>query len=166
MDPKLFTIINYIFLFYSIVVGFDKSDIHFGPDDSGRSISITTQILLTTPGAPRIGRSFRFNIRQLPDQLPDSKFIVYWLTFKIFLKDIGDFLPSLPGGRASSRLPHTFSVQYASDGNNKALEQSVTVAYNVAATGETGGIIPSDVIMVYRNVSITADDIDSKYNQE
>ena len=80
------------------------------------------------------------------------------------MKDIGDFLPSLPGGRASSRLPHTFSVQYASDGNDKALEQSVTVAYNVAATGETGGIIPSDVIMVYRNVSIIADDIDSKYN--
>ena len=59
------------------VVGFDKSVIHFGPDDSGRSISITAQILLTTPGAPSISRSFRFNIRQLPDPLPDSKFKVY-----------------------------------------------------------------------------------------
>ena len=80
------------------------------------------------------------------------------------MKDIGDFLPSLPGGQDKSRLPRTFSVQYASDGNGNALEQSVTVTYDIAATGETGGIIPSGVIMVYRNVSITADDIDSKFN--
>ena len=79
------------------------------------------------------------------------------------MKDIGDFLPSLPGGRDSSRLPHTFSVRYASDGNDNALEQSVTVTYDIAATGETGGIIPSGVIMVYRNASVTADDIDSKF---
>ena len=57
----------------------------------------------------------------------------------------------------------TFSVRYASDGNDNALEQSVTVTYDIAATGETGGIIPSGAIMVYRNASVTADDIDSKF---
>ena len=53
-------------------------------------------------------------------------------------------------------------MQYASDGNDNALEQSVTVTYDIAATGVTGGIIPSGAVMVYRNVSITADDVDSK----
>ena len=54
-------------------------------------------------------------------------------------------------------------MRYASDGNDNALEQSVTVTYDIAATGETGGIIPSGAIMVYRNASVTADDIDSKF---
>ena len=53
-------------------------------------------------------------------------------------------------------------MQYASDGNDNALEPSVTVTYDIAATGVTGGIIPSGAVMVYRNVSVTADDIDSK----
>ena len=78
------------------------------------------------------------------------------------MKDIGYFLPSLPGGRASSRLPYTYDVEYASYGNGKALESSVTVTYDITATGEPRGIIPSGAVMVYRNVSITADDIDSK----
>ena len=50
-------------------------------------------------------------------------------------------------------------MRYASDGNDNALEQSVTVTYDIAATG----IIPSGAIMVYRNASVTADDIDSKF---
>ena len=54
-------------------------------------------------------------------------------------------------------------MRYASDGNDNALEDPVTVTYDIAATGETGGIIPSGAIMVYRNASVTAGDIDSKF---
>ena len=36
----------------------------------------TAQILLRTAGAPSIGADFRFNIRRLPETLPDSKFIL------------------------------------------------------------------------------------------
>ena len=54
-------------------------------------------------------------------------------------------------------------MRYASDGNDDALEPSVTVTYDIAATGVTGGIIPSGAIMVYTNASVTADDIDSKF---
>ena len=75
------------------------------------------------------------------------------------MKDIGYFLPSLSGGRASSRLPHTFNVQYVSDGNDNALEDPVTVTYTIEASSS----IPFGAIMVYRNVSVTADDIDSKF---
>ena len=143
-------------LFYSTVVGFDKSVIHFGPNDRGARIGITAQILLRTPGvtAPR-----RYDIRLLPNPLPDSKFMVYGLTFKFF-KDIGNFLPSLPSGRPATQLPYTYTLQYALDGNNKALEPSVTVTYDIVASSA----IPLGAIMVYQNVSITADDIDSKYN--
>ena len=65
------------YFFYSTVVGFDKSVIHFGPNDRGARIGIIAQILLRTPGAPSISRNFRFNIRRLPETLPNSKFIVY-----------------------------------------------------------------------------------------
>ena len=54
-------------------------------------------------------------------------------------------------------------MQYASDGNDDALEPSVTVIYDIAATGVIGGIIPSGAVMVYTNASVTADDIDSKF---
>ena len=50
-------------------------------------------------------------------------------------------------------------MQYASDGNDNALEQSVTVTYTIEASSP----IPFGAIMVYRNVSVTADDIDSKF---
>ena len=63
------------FYVYSTVAGFDKSVIHLGPNDRGARISIIAQILLRTPGAPLITTGFRFNIRQLPETLPDSKFI-------------------------------------------------------------------------------------------
>ena len=46
----------------------------------GARISITAQILLRTPG---VSAPSRYNIRLLPDPLPDSKCIVYVLTFKI-----------------------------------------------------------------------------------
>ena len=74
------------------------------------------------------------------------------------MKDIDDFLPSLPSGQPSSRLPFTFNLQYASDGNGNALEPSVIVTYDITAASA----IPSGAAMVYRNVSVTADDIDSK----
>ena len=144
-------------LFYSTVVGFDKSVIHFGPNDRGAQIDITAQIQLTTPGAPSISTGFHFNIRRLPKTLPDSKFMVYGLTFKFF-KDIGNFLPSLPSGRPATQLPYTYTLQYASDGNDKALEPSVTVTYDIVASSA----IPSGAVMVYRNFTVIADDIDSK----
>ena len=50
-------------------------------------------------------------------------------------------------------------MQYASEGNGNALEQSVTVTYTIEASSS----IPSGAIMVYRNASVTADDIDSKF---
>ena len=83
---------------------------------------------------------------------------MYWL-LKFFFKDIGDFLPVLPGGRPSSLLPHTYDVEYASDGNDNALEDPVTVTYTIEASSP----IPSGAIMVYGNVNVTADDIDSKF---
>ena len=54
-------------------------------------------------------------------------------------------------------------MSYASDGNDNALEDPVTVTYDIAATGVTGGIIPLGAVMVYRNASVTAGDIDSKF---
>ena len=54
-------------------------------------------------------------------------------------------------------------MRYASDGNDNALEDPLTVTYDIAATGVTGGIIPSGAVMVYRNASVTAGDIDSKF---
>ena len=75
------------------------------------------------------------------------------------MKDIGDFLPSLPGGQSGRRLPYTLNLEYASDGNGNALESSVTVTYDIVASSP----IPLGAIMVYRNASVTADDIDSKF---
>ena len=50
-------------------------------------------------------------------------------------------------------------MQYASKGNDNALEDPVTVTYTIEASSS----IPFGAIMVYGNVSITADDIDSKF---
>ena len=83
--------------------------------------------------------------------------MVYGLTFKFF-KDIGNFLPALPSGRPATQLPYTYTLQYASDGNNKALEPSITVTYDIVASSA----IPLGAIMVYRNFSVIANDIDSK----
>ena len=63
-------------IFYSTVVGFDKSFIHLGPNNRSTIVNITAQIFLRTPGAPSISTGFHFIIRRLPKTLPNSKFIL------------------------------------------------------------------------------------------
>ena len=74
------------------------------------------------------------------------------------MKDIGEFLPAIASVRNIRPLPFTIDLEYASQGNGNALEPSVTITYDITAFNT----VPKGATMVYRNVSITADDIDSK----
>ena len=74
------------------------------------------------------------------------------------MKDIGEFLPTIASVQNIRLLPFTIDLEYASQGNGNALEPSVTVTYDINAFNA----VPKGATMVYRNVSIIADDIDSK----
>ena len=74
------------------------------------------------------------------------------------MKDIGEFLPTFASVRNIRPLPFTIDLEYASQGNGNALEPSVTVTYDI----NTFNTLPKGATMVYTNVSITADDLDSK----
>ena len=74
------------------------------------------------------------------------------------MKDIGEFLPTIATVQNIRPLPFTIDLEYASQGNGNALEPSVTITYDINAFNT----VPKGATMVYRNVSITADDIDSK----
>ena len=114
--------------------------------------------MLRTPGAPSISTDFRFTIRRLPKTLPDSKLILILIVLLNFLKDIGEFLPTVASVRNVQLLPFTIDLEYASQGNGNALEPSVTVTYDITAFNT----VPKGATMVHRNVNIIADDIDSK----
>ena len=74
------------------------------------------------------------------------------------MKDIGEILPTIAGELNVRPLPFTIDLEYAQR-NYNALEPSVTITYDITAFNT----VPQGVTMVYRNVSITADDIDSKF---
>ena len=71
---------------------------------------------------------------------------------------MGYFLPLIFSGQNLVGLPLTFVLQYSTRGNGIALEPSVIITYDITAASG----IPSGAVMVYRNVSVTADDIDSE----
>ena len=66
-------------------------------------------------------------------------------------------------GRTNGFLPERFTLQYVSQGNGVALQPTLSFNYTIAAeTGPNDPPIPSGVVLVYRHLSITIDDIDSK----
>ena len=75
------------------------------------------------------------------------------------MKDIDEFLPTIAGELNVQPLPFKIDLEYASQGNGNALEPSVTITYDITAFNT----VPQGATMVYRNVSVTADDIDSKF---
>ncbi|XP_019857993.1 PREDICTED: uncharacterized protein LOC109586260 [Amphimedon queenslandica] len=127
-----------------VVVGFDQSRVHIGPSDAGRRYSFTADVLLSTPGAPDV-TGLDYVISREP-AMPVN---------------IDNYLSSDFTGRTNGFLPERFSIRYVSQGNAVALQPTLSFDYTIAA--ETGPIdppIPSGVVLVYRCLSITIDDID------
>ena len=69
-------------------------------------------------------------------------------------------------GRTNGFLPERFTLRYVSQGNGVALQPTLSFNYTIAAETDAGAgdpPIPSGVVLVYKRLSITIDDIDSKY---
>uniref|UniRef100_A0A1X7U353 Calx-beta domain-containing protein n=1 Tax=Amphimedon queenslandica TaxID=400682 RepID=A0A1X7U353_AMPQE len=127
-----------------VVVGFDQSRVHIGPSDAGRRYSFTADVLLSTPGAPDV-TGLDYVISRQP----------------VMLVNVTDYLSSDFAGRTNGFLPERFSIQYVSQGNAVALQPILSFNYTIAAeTSWNDPAIPSGVVLVYRRLSITIDDID------
>ncbi|XP_019862805.1 PREDICTED: uncharacterized protein LOC109591525, partial [Amphimedon queenslandica] len=127
-----------------VVVGFDQSRVHIGPSDTGRRYSFTADVLLSTPGAPDV-TCLDYVISREP------------------AVDVADYLSSDFWGRTNGFLPERFSIQYISYGNGVALQPTLSFNYTIAAETDAAAgdpPIPSGVVLVYRHLSITIDDID------
>ena len=58
--------------FYLLVVGFDQSRVHIGPNDAGGRYSFTADILLSTPGAPDV-TGLDYTISRVPAMLVNGR---------------------------------------------------------------------------------------------
>ena len=77
---------------------------------------------------------------------------------------VADYLSTDFPGRTNGFLPERIYLQYVSQGNAVALQPTLSFNYTIAAeTGQNDPAIPSGVVLVYRRLSITIDDIDSKF---
>uniref|UniRef100_A0A1X7TNI5 Calx-beta domain-containing protein n=1 Tax=Amphimedon queenslandica TaxID=400682 RepID=A0A1X7TNI5_AMPQE len=127
-----------------VVVGFDQSCVHIGPSDAGRRYSFTADVLLSTPGAPDV---------------TDLDYVIS--RESAMLVDVADYLSSDFAGRTNSFLPERFSIRYLSQGNAVALQPTLSFDYLIAVETDPGDpAIPSGVVLVYRRLSITIEDID------
>ncbi|XP_019859665.1 PREDICTED: uncharacterized protein LOC109587886 isoform X2 [Amphimedon queenslandica] len=127
-----------------VVVGFDQSHVHIGPSDAGRRYSFTADVLLSTPGAPDV-TGLDYVISREP----------------AMLVNVADYLSSDFAGRTNGLLPERFSIRYVSQGNAVALQPTLSFNYTIAAeTGPSDPSIPSGVVLVYKNLRVTIDDID------
>uniref|UniRef100_A0A1X7SYV3 Calx-beta domain-containing protein n=1 Tax=Amphimedon queenslandica TaxID=400682 RepID=A0A1X7SYV3_AMPQE len=131
-----------------VVVGFDQSRVHIGPSDAGRRYSFTADVLLSTPGAPT-----------------DDVYNLDYVISREPAVDVADYLSSDFSGRTNVFLdpnfPERFSIRYLSQGNAVALQPTLSFDYLIAAETDSGDPpIPSGVVLVYRRLSITIEDID------
>ena len=67
-------------------------------------------------------------------------------------------------GQTDAFLPERFNLQYVTYGNELALQPILSIHYTIAPS--SGESIPSGVVLVYKHLSITIDDIDSEYVNE
>uniref|UniRef100_A0A1X7TSN7 Calx-beta domain-containing protein n=1 Tax=Amphimedon queenslandica TaxID=400682 RepID=A0A1X7TSN7_AMPQE len=129
-----------------VVVGFDQTRVHIGPSDAGRRYSFTADVLLSTPGAPDV-TGLDYTISREP----------------VTLVDVADYLSSDFSGLTNGFLPERFRIQYVSQGNDVALQPTLSFDYWVTAETDAAAgdpPIPSGVVLVYRCLSIIIDDID------
>ena len=93
------------------------------------------------------------------------KLLLYLLyTLNIFLITVADYLSTDFAGRTNGFLPERFTLRYVSQRNGVALQPALSFDYLIAAeTGPNDPAIPSGVVLVYRRLSITIDDIDSEF---
>uniref|UniRef100_A0A1X7TCU3 Calx-beta domain-containing protein n=1 Tax=Amphimedon queenslandica TaxID=400682 RepID=A0A1X7TCU3_AMPQE len=127
-----------------VVVGFDQSHVHIGPSDAGRRYSFTADVLLSTPGAPDV-----IDLDYVISREPPT------------LVDVADYLSIEFAGQTNGFLPERFSIRYVSQGNAVALQPTLSFNYTIAVETDPGDPpVPSGVVLVYRHLSITIEDID------
>lgn len=127
----------------------------------GRVTSLTADVLLTAPGAPSLGNNAFFNIKT--GTLPNSKFIVLNFIFILLhIIDIDDFFVSLVRHTtvSSSKLPYNVRLEIA-QGNAVALQPSIEFNYVISLNSNSR--LPPGVIPVFKNATISAEDVDSKF---
>ena len=133
--------------------------LHFVSRDAGRVTSLTANnVLFNTPGAT-LNNNVSINIET--SSLPHSKLSIILLFCLYTLKDIDDYFESFMKRATinSTELPYAVQLK-VTRGNAVALQPSISFSYVMSLNPDSK--LPSGVAVVFKNATISAEDVDGK----